>query len=79
MYAFGYDGWKGRVLHITDFYINKEHRGKQWLEPEGSRGESPKLFFPIPHLPMIQVSISLVVTLHLRPLRSTDRAGLEPR
>ncbi len=28
---------------------------------------------------MIQVSISLVVTLHLRPLRSTDRAGVEPR
>ncbi len=27
----------------------------------------------------LQVSISLVVTLHLRPLRSTDRAGVEPR
>ncbi len=28
---------------------------------------------------MIQVSISLVVTLHLRPLRSTDQACVEPR
>ncbi len=28
-------------------------------------------------LTMIQVSISLVVTLHLRPLRSTDRVGVE--
>ena len=28
------------------------------------------------HVFMIQVSISLVVMLHLRPLRSTDRAGV---
>ncbi len=28
---------------------------------------------------MLQVSISLVVTLHLHPLCSTDRAGVEPR
>ncbi len=28
---------------------------------------------------MLQISISLVVTLQLRPLRSTGRAGVEPR
>ncbi|XP_072034147.1 diamine acetyltransferase 1-like isoform X2 [Amphiura filiformis] len=26
MYTFGYDGWKGRVLNITDLYITQEHR-----------------------------------------------------
>ncbi len=28
---------------------------------------------------VLQISISLVVTLHLRPLSSTYRAGVEPR
>ena len=32
-----------------------------------------------PLIAMIQVSITLVVTLQVRPLRSTDRAGVEPR
>ncbi len=35
--------------------------------------------YQVPNWYMIQVSISLVVTLHLRPLRATDRAGVEPR
>ncbi|XP_072041976.1 diamine acetyltransferase 1-like [Amphiura filiformis] len=26
MYTFGYDGWKGRVLNVTDFYITDDHR-----------------------------------------------------